>query len=63
MSSKGVGLAAIQLARQIGAKNVYVTAGSDAKIEYCKKMGATAGVNYKAQDWAEEVSSLQLSVV
>lgn len=56
--ASGVGLAAIQVARDLGARNVYVTAGSDTKIEACKSVGAKAGWNYKAQDWAEGLASL-----
>ena len=53
--ASGVGIAAIQLARAHGAAEIFVTAGSKEKIEFCKSMGATDGFNYKEQDWAEEV--------
>lgn len=53
--ASGVGLAAIQIAKTIGARNVYVTAGSEDKIRFCESVGATRGINYKACDWASEV--------
>lgn len=56
--ASGVGLAAIQLARAIGARNVYVTAGSEDKIKFCESVGATKGINYKACDWAQELAKL-----
>ena len=44
--ASGVGTSLIQLAAKIGAKAI-VTAGSEEKIEYCKTLGATEGINYK----------------
>lgn len=51
--ASGVGLAAIQLAKAHGARHVYVTAGSEEKIAFCKSLGATAGFNYKTGSWKE----------
>lgn len=56
--ASGVGLAAIQIARAIGAKDVYVTAGSSEKCDFCKSIGATEGINYKACDWQTELAKL-----
>ncbi|ORY84356.1 hypothetical protein BCR37DRAFT_378376 [Protomyces lactucae-debilis] len=53
--ASGVGLAAIQLAKQAGAKRIFATAGSDKKLELCRKSGATLAVNYKTQDFAEVI--------
>lgn len=53
----GVGTAAIQMAHHIGAK-VYFTAGSKEKIDAAMGLGADAGINYKTQDFAEEVMKL-----
>lgn len=53
--ASGVGLAAIQVAKSMGANKVYVTAGSEEKIKFCQSVGAEAGINYKATNWAEEV--------
>ena len=50
----GVGSAAIQLARMVGA-NVITTAGSDEKVEKAKALGAHYGINYKTHDFLHEV--------
>jgi NADPH:quinone reductase len=53
----GVGSAAIQLGKVAGA-TVIATAGSDEKVEVCRRLGADHAINYKTQDFAEEVKSL-----
>ncbi len=53
----GVGTAVIQMAHHIGAK-VYFTAGSEDKIKRATALGATAGINYKTHDFAEEIARL-----
>ena len=53
----GVGTAGTQMAHQAGAR-VFITAGSPDKIEKCKQLGCTAGINYKAQDFAAEIMRL-----
>jgi len=50
----GVGSAAIQLARLVGA-NVITTAGSDEKVEKAKTLGAHHGINYRTHDFLREV--------
>jgi len=50
----GVGSAAIQLGKAAGAR-VVATAGSDEKVEVCLALGADHAVNYKTQDFVEEV--------
>jgi zinc-binding alcohol dehydrogenase/oxidoreductase len=50
----GTGTFALQWAVAAGCK-VFVTSGSAAKIERARQMGAAAGVNYKAQDWADQL--------
>ncbi|KAL9934482.1 hypothetical protein V8E36_006938 [Tilletia maclaganii] len=57
-AASGVGLAAIQLARDFGASKVFVTAGSQDKIDFCKSLGATEGINYKNGDWGKELNTL-----
>lgn len=52
--ASGVGTAAIQLAKAVGAK-VVITAGSDEKVELCKALGADLGVNYKTTDFLPQV--------
>ncbi|KAG1049081.1 hypothetical protein G6F43_008571 [Rhizopus delemar] len=56
--ASGVGIAAIQLAKDAGAKNVYVTVGSDEKVKFCESLGATKGINYKTQKWGDEIQKL-----
>jgi NADPH2:quinone reductase len=53
----GVGSAAIQLGKAAGA-TVIATAGSDEKVEVCRKLGADHAVNYKTQDFVEEVKKI-----
>jgi NADPH2:quinone reductase len=48
--TSGIGTAAIQLAKQLGAK-VIATAGSDEKCAACRKLGADVAVNYKTEDF------------
>ena len=43
--SSGIGTMAIQLARQHGA-TVFVTAGTPRKVEFCRELGASVGINY-----------------
>lgn len=52
--ASGVGTAAIQLAKIAGA-TVIITAGTDQKVEYCRQLGAAHGINYKQDDFAENV--------
>ncbi len=55
--SGGIGTTAIQLATAFGAR-VYVTAGSQAKCDACVELGATAAINYKAEDFVERIKAL-----
>jgi putative PIG3 family NAD(P)H quinone oxidoreductase len=52
--ASGVGTAAIQMARHIGARTLF-TAGSQAKIERVLALGADRGILYHSQDFLEEV--------
>ena len=52
--SSGIGVTAIQLAKAFGAK-VIVTAGSDEKCAACLALGADHAINYRQQDFADEV--------
>jgi len=47
--SSGVGTAAIQIARLRSAR-VLVTAGSAAKLEACRALGADAGIDYRVRE-------------
>ncbi len=55
--TSGIGVTAIQLAVAFGAK-VYATAGSDEKAAACVALGATAGINYRTQDFLDEIKRL-----
>ena len=55
--SSGIGVTAIQLAKLKGA-SVIVTAGSDEKCQACLALGADYAINYKTQDFKEEVKRL-----
>jgi putative PIG3 family NAD(P)H quinone oxidoreductase len=52
--ASGVGTAAIQLAKHIGAR-VIVTAGSDEKLAVCRSLGADTAINYKRSSFDQEV--------
>jgi NADPH2:quinone reductase len=52
--SSGIGVTAIMLAKAMGHR-VFVTAGSDEKCAACIKLGADVAINYKTQDFVEEV--------
>ena len=54
--SSGIGVTAIQLVTALG-HDVLVTVGSDEKATACKKLGAVLAVNYRNQDFVEEVKS------
>ncbi len=47
--SGGVGSCVVQMARAIGAR-VMTTAGSDAKVRLCRRLGAEVALNYKSDD-------------
>jgi len=48
--SSGIGTAAIQLAREVGAR-VITTAGSPEKCKACRKLGADPAIDYKKEDF------------
>ncbi|MFF2553360.1 NAD(P)H-quinone oxidoreductase [Nocardia sp. NPDC058058] len=52
----GIGTHAIQVARALGAR-VAVTAGSDAKLELCRELGATVLINYREHDFVTVIHS------
>jgi NADPH:quinone reductase-like Zn-dependent oxidoreductase len=53
-AGSGVGSAAIQLARQLGAR-VITTAGADWKVQRGLELGAEHGANYTTEDFGEVV--------
>jgi len=50
----GIGTMAIQLAKQVGAR-VTCTVGSEDKAAFCRDLGADLAVNYREQDFVDEV--------
>lgn len=53
----GVATFLVQMASALGAK-VFVTSGSDEKIEAAKELGAEGGVKYTADNWSRELKSM-----
>jgi NADPH2:quinone reductase len=53
----GVGIAAIQLAKALGAL-VIATAGTDDKLEICKRAGADHVINYRDDDFVAAVQRI-----
>ena len=52
--ASGIGTSAIQVATALGAR-VATTVGSAAKADVCRELGADIVVNYREQDFAEEL--------
>ncbi len=55
--SSGIGTTAIQLGKAFGA-TVYTTAGTSEKCEFCEDLGADVSINYREQDFSEEIKRL-----
>ena len=55
--SSGIGTMAIQLGKAVGA-HVAVTAGSQAKLDVCRDLGAEFLVNYREEDFVERIREL-----
>ncbi len=51
----GVGVAGVQIAKAMGASQVFGTAGSAEKLARAAELGLDVGVNYREQDFAEVV--------
>lgn len=52
--TSGIGVTAIQLAREFGAR-VYATAGSREKCDACLRLGADGAINYREADFARSI--------
>ncbi|MBD2857527.1 NAD(P)H-quinone oxidoreductase [Spongiibacter sp. KMU-158] len=52
--SSGIGTAAITLAKAMGA-TVFITAGSKEKCQECLNIGADLAINYREQDFVEQI--------
>ena len=55
--SSGIGTTAIQLANTFGAR-VFATAGTDDKGMACEELGAERCINYKHEDFVEEIKAV-----
>ncbi|KAI8093044.1 NAD(P)-binding protein [Halteromyces radiatus] len=53
----GVGIAAVQIAKALGAI-VIATAGSDEKLQVAKRFGADHVINYRDKNWTEQVKKI-----
>ena len=54
--ASGVSIAGIQLSRLSGATKIFATVGTQEKREFVEsKLGATRAVNYKTEDWVQEI--------
>lgn len=53
--SSGIGTMAIQLAARAGAR-VFTTAGTAAKLDVCRELGADVGINYRDEDFGEVIA-------
>lgn len=51
----GVGSMLVQLARRAGAATVIAAAGSDAKCDFVRSLGADVAVDYTRADWPQQV--------
>ena len=50
-AGSGVSSAGIQIARLLGARRIIATAGSDAKLDRARELGATHTINYRQTDF------------
>ena len=57
----GVATFLVQMAAALGAR-VFVTSGSDEKIEKSREFGAEGGVNYNSEDWSRELKGMSGAV-
>lgn len=57
-AGSGVSSAGIQIAKLLGAGKIIVTAGSDAKLELARELGATHAINYNEDDFLRRVKEI-----
>lgn len=55
--TSGIGVSAIQMARAMGAE-VFTTAGSAEKVQACLDLGAAYAINYKENDFVDEIQRI-----
>jgi NADPH2:quinone reductase len=52
--ASGIGTHGVQVARELGARTA-VTAGSQAKLDLARELGADIGINYRDEDFVERI--------
>lgn len=57
--ASGIGTTAVQLAKALGSQ-VITTAGTDEKLAKLKELGADQLINYRTQDFAEQVEDIDV---
>ena len=55
--ASGVGMAAIQIGKALGAR-IIATAGSAAKLDFCRSQGADCPIDYGDMSWVDRVKEL-----
>jgi NADPH2:quinone reductase len=55
--ASGVGMAAIQIGKALGAR-IIATAGSEAKLDFCRSQGAEYTIDYGDTSWVDRVKEL-----
>jgi NADPH2:quinone reductase len=55
--ASGVGMSAIQLGREFGAR-IIATAGSEEKLAFARKQGAERALNYRESSWVDQVKQI-----
>jgi NADPH:quinone reductase len=53
--ASGIGTTAIQLAKALGAQQIFATAGNRDKCHACERLGASRGIDYKHEDFVKIV--------
>jgi NADPH:quinone reductase len=56
--TSGIGTTAIQLAKALGAHQIFATAGSRDKCHAAEKLGAARGIDYKHEDFVKIVKDM-----
>ena len=54
-AGSGVGMAGVQIAKQVAGARVITTAGTDQKVAQARELGADVAINYTTQDFVREV--------
>ena len=55
--ASGVGMAAIQIGKALGAR-IVATAGSEAKLDFCRAQGADHTLDYRDPSWVDRIKEI-----